>query len=77
MSGGLGERAGGEDSSGNICSALRGIQESKWGSPRHTVVDICVADLGIHPPLPGPGDSSTLESESHYAAINKTSQARW
>ena len=48
MSGGLGERAGGEDSSGNICSALRGIQESKWGSPRRTVVDICVADLGIH-----------------------------
>lgn len=31
MNDGLGERAGGEDSSGNICSALRGIQESKWG----------------------------------------------
>ena len=31
MSGGLGEWAGGEGSSGNICSALRGIQESKWG----------------------------------------------
>ena len=26
MSGGLGERAGGEGSSGNICSTLRGIQ---------------------------------------------------